>query len=79
MNYFEAHELLMRVKHGYRPPIEEINRALCLTGDLDFALCDIGNDKGLARLHPPSGEGIEELPRNVGRPTPIGEGTHRWT
>jgi len=29
MNYFEAHELLERVKHGHRPPIEIINRALC--------------------------------------------------
>lgn len=79
MNYYEAHELLERVKHGYRPPIDEINRALCLTGDLDFALCPTCDDKGLARLHPPSGERIEGFARNVGRITPLGEGAHRWT
>lgn len=76
MNYFEAHELLERVKHGHRPPIETINRALCITGDLDFTLCDISDDEGVARIHTPSGEGVERFARNVGRLTPFGEGAH---
>ena len=76
MNYFEAHELLERVKHGYRPPIEIINRALCLTGDLDFSLCPTSDDKGVARLHTPSGEGTARFERYVERITPIGEGAH---
>ena len=76
MNYFEAHELLERVKHGHRPPIEIINRALCLTGDLDFSLCDIGNDEGVARLHPPTSQRTEGFERYVERITPHGEGAH---
>ena len=76
MNYFEAHELLERVKHGHRPPIEIINRALCLTGDLDFSLCPTSDDEGMDRVHTPSGEGTTRFERYVGRPTPHGEGAH---
>lgn len=76
MNYFEAHELLERVKHGYRPPIEIINRALCLTGDLDFSLCPTSDDEGMARLHPPSGEGTDRFTRYVERTSPHGEGAN---
>jgi hypothetical protein len=76
MNYFEAHELLERVKHGHRPPIEIINRALCLTGDLDFSLCDFGDDEGVARLHPPTSQGTEGFKRYVEGLTPYGEGAH---
>jgi hypothetical protein len=35
MNYFEAHEILERVKHGYKPSIKIINHALFLTGDIE--------------------------------------------
>ena len=76
MNYFEAHELLERVKHGHRPPIEIINRALCLTGDLDFSLCSTSDDEGVARLHPSTSQRTKGFERNVGRPTPFGEGAH---
>jgi hypothetical protein len=76
MNYFEAHELLERVKHGHRPPIGIINKALCLTGDLCFTLCEFSDDEGVARLHAPTSQGTKGFKRNVGRPTPFGEGTH---
>lgn len=76
MNYFEAHELLERVKHGHRPPIEIINKALCLTGDLCFTLCDFGDDEGVARLHPSTSQGNEGFKRYVERITPYGEGAH---
>ena len=35
MNYFEAHEILERIKHGYKPSIKIINLALVLTGDIE--------------------------------------------
>ena len=35
MNYFEAHEILERIKHGYKPSIKIINLALFLTGDIE--------------------------------------------
>ena len=38
MNYFEAIELLDKVKHGYPASIRDINFALFLTGDLDEEL-----------------------------------------
>ena len=76
MNYFEAHELLERVKHGHRPPIEIINKALCLTGDLCFTLCPTSDDEGMDRVHTPSGEGTTRFERYVERITPHGEGAH---
>ena len=38
MNYFEAIDLLDKVKHGYPASIRDINFALFLTGDLDAEL-----------------------------------------
>ena len=76
MNYFDAHKLLDRVKDGQTFSRVVIDRALCLTGDLDFSLCPTSDDEGLDRVHTPSGEGTEGFARNVGRPTPIGEGAH---
>lgn len=38
MNYFEAIELLDKVKHGHPASIRDINFALFLTGDLDEEL-----------------------------------------
>ena len=38
MNYFEAIDLLDKVKHGYPASIRDINFALFLTGDIDEEL-----------------------------------------
>jgi len=35
MNYYQAHEILSRIKHGYKPCIKTINYALYLTGDIE--------------------------------------------
>jgi len=36
MNYFEAHKILDEVRNNVSYNIDTINKALVLTGDLDF-------------------------------------------
>lgn len=65
MNYYQAHEILERVKHGYQPPVDTINRALCLTGDIDHALHDVSPFTRLDRPSPLQGTGVGSgLPRH---------------
>ena len=75
MNYFEAHKLLDRVKDGQTFSCVCIDRALCLTGDLDESLCPTCDDKGMVGLHPTQSEGIARFERNVERPSAHGERT----
>ncbi len=75
MNYFEAHKLLDRVKDGQTFSRASIDRALCLTGDLDESLCPFSDDEGVVGLHQTQSEGIARFGRNVERPSPFGERT----
>lgn len=77
----QAHALLNFVKLGFAIPTWRINKALTITGDLNAqrvsrSLRDIGDDEGMDRVHPSSGEGTTRFERYVGRITPIGEGAH---
>ena len=77
----QAHDLLNFVKLGFAIPTWRINKALTITGDLNAqrvsrSLCPTSDDKGVARLHPSTSQGTEGFARNVGRPTPYGEGAH---
>jgi len=56
LNYYQAQELLERVKHGHEAPVWLINRALCLMGDLCGSLCSDGNDVGCDRSRKASGQ-----------------------
>jgi hypothetical protein len=50
LNYFEAHNLLDKIRHGHNAPQFLINKALELTGDLSCgALCEDGTDRGSYR------------------------------
>jgi len=77
----QAHALLNFVKLGFAIPTWRINKALTITGDLNAQrvgrpLRNIGDDEGMDRVHPPSGEGTTRFERYVGRITPYGEGAH---
>ena len=77
----QAHALLNFVKLGFAIPAWRINKALTITGDLNAqrvsrSLRDIGDDEGMDRVHPSSGEGTTRFERYVGRITPHGEGAH---
>ena len=81
MNKQQAHDLLNFVKLGFAIPTWRINKALTITGDLNAQrvsrpLRDIGDDEGMDRVHPSSGEGTTRFERYVERITPHGEGAH---
>lgn len=40
MNYFQAHEILDGIKDNLSYNLDTINKALELTGDLDFGECE---------------------------------------